>query len=503
MPRSTAPTRPPTSRWGVRRARTSAPSRWAVSTATLPALTAEEAVAYDAPGPADPPVDPAVDPPSDPSSADPLSTDRITAGSPGGGGRDAMDVDELHAVARQAAGQLRSLAEQELDDADTSRLDACVTELRKLEGTLHVLQAKVVDYAQRTNAHTDAGLTDTGSYLRDRLGVSGREAKRRTEFAKDLERLGATTAALADGRIAAEHAQAIGRATRDDRLGDPAETEQDLLDMAECSSPEQLRDDIRRREQAIDPERRRRQENLAHRQRRASLSRRDDGMWELRALLDPEAGERVAVALDAFTTPDPPGTPRDERRRPEQRAADGLVELAEAALRAGDRLVGGVRPHVSVTIPIEGLEPRSGEVGVTERRAVLSPQAIQRLLCDAAVSRVLTRGSSEVLDVGRATRTWTASQRRAMVVRDGGCRGPGCDRPPAWCDAHHVVWWSRGGRSDLSNGLLLCRSHHRLVHEGGWSLSFDATTAEATFRSPSGRIERSTLPNGQRYQPAG
>ncbi len=466
-------------------------------------------MAYDAPAAvdrSDPSGVPGSSGPSDPSGT-PASDDRPAdpnvSGVDGAGSGDVLGVPELSAVLSRVAEQLRGLVEHDLEpDADTTALDGCVSELRKLEGTLQALQAKVVGCLQQTRAHADVGLADTVALLRDRLGVSGREAKRRTEFAKDLGQLDATAAALADGRIGTEHAQAIGRVIRDGRLGDPAETERQLLDTAQDSSPEQLREDIRRREQAADPQRLRRKENQAYAHRRASLTRRDDGMWQLHALLDPESGERVAVALEAFTTPDPVGTPREERRRPEQRTADGLVELADAALRAGRRIVGGVRPHVAVTIPIDGLEPGSGEVAVTDRRTVLSPQAIQRLLCDAAVSRVLTRGRSEILDVGRATRNWSASQRRAMVVRDGGCRGPGCDRPPAWCDAHHIRWWTNGGHTNLANGLLLCRHHHRLVHEGGWTLTFDPTTALATFRSPSGNLERTTLPHRQRQQPA-
>lgn len=468
---------------------------------SLAVTAAEEAVGYD-PSEVAGPSEAAGPSEVDPSEAGPSERDATGASEVGNGdAADAMGVGEFRAVVGQVAGQLRGLVEQGLEvGGDVAGLDGCVAELRRLEGTVQALQAKVVARLQQTRAHEDLGLADTASLLRDRLGVSGREAKRRAQFASDLEQLDATATALADGRIGAEHAQAIGRATREDRLGDDAE--QELLDTAQGRSPEQLRDDIRRREQAVDPEHLRRQENRAYSRRRASLFRREDGMFELHALLDPESGERVAVALDAFTTPDPAGTPREERRRPEQRTADGLVELADAALRAGSRVVGGVRPHVAVTIPLEALEAKTGQVGVSDRRTVLSPQAIQRLLCDAAVSRVLTRGRSEVLDVGRSRRAWSASQRRALVVRDGGCRGPGCDRPAAWCDAHHIRWWTKGGDTNLDNGLLLCRHHHRLVHEGRWSVVLDPVTAAATFRSPTGRIEHTTQPHPQQPQPA-
>jgi hypothetical protein len=74
------------------------------------------------------------------------------------------------------------------------------------------------------------------------------------------------------------------------------------------------------------------------------------------------------------------------------------------------------------------------------------------------------------LEVGRATRVVSAAQRTALAVRDGGCRSPGCDRPPAWCEAHHLRHWLHGGATDLGNLVLLCRAHHRAVHEGGHHL---------------------------------
>jgi hypothetical protein len=94
-----------------------------------------------------------------------------------------------------------------------------------------------------------------------------------------------------------------------------------------------------------------------------------------------------------------------------------------------------------------------------------------RLACDCSVTRVIMRGDSEVLDLGRSTRLVSAAIRKAVVIRDRGCVFPGCERPPAWCDAHHLVWWERGGHTEVSNVCLLCRRHHVLCHEGGWQLT--------------------------------
>jgi hypothetical protein len=148
----------------------------------------------------------------------------------------------------------------------------------------------------------------------------------------------------------------------------------------------------------------------------------------------------------------------------------------------------------------------------------LEAEACRRLACDAAVTRVLvsrqpgqpggpTQGlegrlrtamallppilggaPSQPLDVGRTSRVVQPAQRAALAVRDGGCVFPGCDRPQTWCEAHHLRHWLDGGPTDLVNLALLCRAHHRAVHEGGWQLhrdpsdQFTATPPQRTHR---------------------
>jgi hypothetical protein len=98
----------------------------------------------------------------------------------------------------------------------------------------------------------------------------------------------------------------------------------------------------------------------------------------------------------------------------------------------------------------------------------ISRQTALRLLCDCKVSRLITDGKSEILDLGRAVRTATDAQRKALAWRDGGCVYPGCDHPPWFCDAHHVKHWvDHQGRTDLDELVLICRYHHRRLHEGG------------------------------------
>ena len=128
--------------------------------------------------------------------------------------------------------------------------------------------------------------------------------------------------------------------------------------------------------------------------------------------------------------------------------------------------VAGERPHVVVTVDLQSLQGKPGRRSELQDTGPISPETARRLACDAGMSRIFTMGASEPLDVGRRTPVVPSGMRRALVLRDGGCRFPGCGRPQSWCDAHHIKHWADGGSTALSNLVLLCRPHHRAVHEG-------------------------------------
>jgi hypothetical protein len=100
----------------------------------------------------------------------------------------------------------------------------------------------------------------------------------------------------------------------------------------------------------------------------------------------------------------------------------------------------------------------------------LDAGTLNRLVCDAVVQPVVLGGGGGVLALGRATRTATRAQRRALVARDRGCVVPGCTAPPAACEAHHVIWWRHGGGTDIDNLALVCGRHHSDLHTGHWQL---------------------------------
>ena len=155
-----------------------------------------------------------------------------------------------------------------------------------------------------------------------------------------------------------------------------------------------------------------------------------------------------------------------------QRWYDALETVCRAYLDAGQLpSQGGNRPHVALIVDLPTLlgspGARMADLGYTGK---LSGEAARRICCDAKISRIITDGPSEILDLGRFTRTVTPAQRRALNIRDKTCVFPGCHVPHDRCDAHHLIFWLFGGRSDLSNYGLLCPAHHRYVHEGGWTL---------------------------------
>lgn len=161
------------------------------------------------------------------------------------------------------------------------------------------------------------------------------------------------------------------------------------------------------------------------------------------------------------------GATRDPRNHA-QRMGDALVELAERSLLHGDLPdTGGDRPQLVVLTTLAQLESRTG-IGETLDGTPVTPAALRRFACDAAVIPVAMGGTGQPLDVGRETRVVPIGLRRALALRDRGCAFPGCDRPPAWTDAHHIRHWAAGGTTAIGNLVLLCGHHHRTVHSTPW-----------------------------------
>ncbi len=230
-------------------------------------------------------------------------------------------------------------------------------------------------------------------------------------------------------------------------------------------------------------------ESLAREERRARLRRElsftpdGHGTVHLRGRLTDEAAAIVRAALDPLAAPLPRTAEGLDPRTAGQRRADALEELARRALSgvttpadAGEAAEGGPRRGASrmgttvfVTIPWRTLTDGLGLAALPDGTP-LSPGAARRMACDAELIPAVLGGPSAVLDVGYAQRFFTGTRRRALVLRDKGCSFPGCERPPEWCDGHHIIGHAAGGTTGLDNRVLLCGFHHHTVHEEGWEI---------------------------------
>ncbi|WP_298891382.1 HNH endonuclease signature motif containing protein [uncultured Serinicoccus sp.] len=133
------------------------------------------------------------------------------------------------------------------------------------------------------------------------------------------------------------------------------------------------------------------------------------------------------------------------------------------------------KAQVMVTIGLQELRGALAGAGHTVHDGTIPAHQVRQLACEADIIPAVLGEAGQILDLGRAKRLVTPGQRRALAHRDGGCTFPGCHVPATWCDAHHVVHWARGGRSDLGNYALLCPRHHTWVHQHDATADVEAT----------------------------
>jgi hypothetical protein len=365
------------------------------------------------------------------------------------------------------ASAIDELAACDLDAMPGPVLLAEITELLRQRDRLNAVYLRMLERADRTGAV----LSDHGSsaaFLRTAARMSPQHAHRDVHLTRDLtDSLPGTAAALADGDISVEHAQVMTALTR---LSDDirADVEPHLVDFARRATPQELRRAVDHtlhrftsaKDQAGDD-----QDDYAQRRLHATRGIHGNGLgdWQLH----PVGHETVMTAIHALSKP----IPGDDRTAA-QRRADALITLAEHYLNAGHAPTrGGVKPHVTVVVGHDTLQgtPGSPAAEYTYGTTASSLWA-RRTACDATISRIITNPTGDILDAGRATRTFTAAQLRAIIARDNHCIWPGCDTPPGWCDAHHRIHWANGGPTSVTNGTLLCGRHHDRVHLHGHAI---------------------------------
>lgn len=379
---------------------------------------------------------------------------------------------------------LTGAVESALDlDVATAPPRLLADEVIVLFAAVNRLHAMALARLARVDANGVAALetgSSTASWLRHHTGLPSGQASDLVRTARELrDSLTATEAALERGEITVHHARTIARTARlvsdrvrpEDEGNAVAEVESVMLDVGRSVDAGSLAGFATRVRQVVDPEGALADANRAHERRWLSTSTTLDGMVSIDGLFDAEAGAVLLTALASATAPQGP----DDHRSAGQRRADALVDVCCFALDTGHPSAsGGVRPHLLVTTPLAAVTGRASDgtapadVAELAWTGPVTDDAARRLACDAEITRVVLDPQSQPLDVGRTTRTVPSHLRHALIVRDRGCVAEGCDRPSAWTEAHHVVHWAEGGRTSLENLVLLCRTHHRKVHDGGW-----------------------------------
>jgi hypothetical protein len=232
-----------------------------------------------------------------------------------------------------------------------------------------------------------------------------------------------------------------------------------------------------------------------------------DGMTRIFGMLDPEQAALVTDAIDCVTAPRRHG-PRfvdsaekaraeaivNDPRTTDQLALDALIEMIRIAGAADPGRVFGIRkPAVRVHVDADALDRREGAGHLEGQTASVSLATVERVLCSGGYVPIVFHTDGRI-DAGHAQRFFTERQRIALAAIWGGCAHPDCDRPPSWTEAHHARPHSRGGPTTVANGILLCRFHHMLVHNQGWTVEPPPRSdGQWLMRPPSGRANASPV----------
>ncbi len=324
----------------------------------------------------------------------------------------------------------------------------------------HAIDQQELAFAQAaaefaaSDAWDEDGSVSAIDWMRFHCHMTAGAAANAIAVGKSLARMPESHQALGAAEIGYAHLAVMARTAQ--ALGDRFD-ERLLVDKARESSPGKFFYICHHARHAADPKRYAAEEAERVEQRRLKLSTWMDGSLLISGVLDPVGGAALRTALEPLARKSGSYDDRDLERR----QADALVELASQTQTT----------QLQVTSSLETLLGMAGAPAAEmEHSLPVSSKTVERLACDSSIARVLLDSESLVIEVGRSKRVVSGPARRALNARDGHCRWPGCERPASWSAAHHVVHWIRGGTTDLSNLILLCHRHHRMVHEGGWQI---------------------------------
>ena len=384
--------------------------------------------------------------------------------------------------------QLSSLA---LIPADNAALS---DEITRLAGHINAAQHRFLTLLAaliERDAWEGHGIKSPAHWLNYHCGIDLGAAREKVRVAKSLSTLPAIDDAFRTGTISYSKVRAMTRSAT-------PENEQMLLQVAlhgTAQHVEQLVRKYRRTESLTDNRRAESQYDA----RELTCYFDDDGMLVLHGRMTPEDGAVFMKAVESMVAAQNPSVLADEETEnlPEktfpQKRVDALLALAEQAMST---MEDGLQPLSSadkyqVVVHIERGSEQHCSIDSGAHHLPLSPATARRLCCDASLVPVLEDSSGNVLNVGRKTRAIPPSIRRALQIRDHGCRFPGCCES-RYVDAHHVQHWCDGGETRLDNLVLLCRHHHRLLHQEGYEIVKHGEQS-FEFLTPAGGTMKATL----------
>lgn len=380
--------------------------------------------------------------------------------------------------AHSLAASLKGVADLEPAFMTTDDKAAALLELATVSARLDALRLRLLaasgDVAERDAAR------DVASWLAHRTRADRREARADQRLATSLAQ---SWHLLADGLTtgAVNIAQTVVIARALDDL--PDDLDADLVARAEAHlvaeaahfGPHELRVLGQRILTVIAPEigeehdRRRLEAEEREARRTTTLTSRanGDGTTTIRIKLPDATAGRLLTYLHAYANPrraDGAPTTDDDPAPFHVRLGHAFCSLLE--LLDPDQLPdhGGRATTVLVTLDLKALLTGVG-FATTDGGDVITAAEARRLACTADLVPAVLGARSEILDLGRAQRLFSPAQRRALAHRDGRCRADGCDIPAAWTEAHHLASWAGGGRTDLTNAVLLCSHHHHRAHD--------------------------------------
>ncbi|MFB6610667.1 DUF222 domain-containing protein [Agromyces sp. NPDC056379] len=220
----------------------------------------------------------------------------------------------------------------------------------------------------------------------------------------------------------------------------------------------------------------------AMRRRGFRVGRAREGLIPISGELLPEVAAKLTRLLDAHLSPRSGGgfltdaeradpAVQAETRTNEQQRHDVLAAIIDTAARSGEHpTIGGAAPTVLVSVRASDLDASRGAGHADGVELPISIRAVRHMMCTGGIQTVVSDDAGPIIRLGSPERCFTAHQRRAITLRDGGCLIPGCTVPAAWCEIHHVTPDSRGGPTHTDNGVLLCWYHHRSIDTSGWAI---------------------------------